>query len=72
LVKKKITGIVNITNNEKVKFSDLFKYLNQIFGKLIIYDLKKEEKLLLSNKILKNSITFRKPMNIKKIVNRLI
>ena len=72
LVKKKFTGIVNITNNEKVKFSDLFKYLNQKFGNLIVYDLKEEEKLLLSNKILKNSITFRKPMNIKKIVNRLI
>ena len=52
IIKKKITGTINISNSETTHLYSLLNYLNNNYGFNIKHFLGKEETLVLSNKLL--------------------
>ena len=70
IIKKKITGIVNISNSQQTHFYKFFNYLISKFNISIEHKMGKEEFLILSNKLLEKKIGKIKFLTIEKIINK--
>ena len=72
LIKKRITGIYNISTKEKTQFTKIFKNLNKKFGNLIIYKSEKKQKLLLSTQLLRRKIKWKNKITTKIIIKKIL
>jgi len=70
IIKKKIIGIVNISNSHQTHFYKFFNYLISKFNISIEHKMGKEEFLILSNKLLEKKIGKIKFLTIEKIINK--
>ena len=72
LIKKKITGIYNISSSETTNFNYLFDFLKKIYGANIEHVRKKNNFLVLSNKLLLKKIGNYKFIKLEEIIKRII
>lgn len=68
ILKKKIIGIVNISNSENTHLYELLSYINKTYNFKINHFLDKEKALVLSNKLLLKKIGNYRFLKIKKII----
>jgi len=71
IIKKKITGTINISNSETTHLYSLLNYLNKNYGFNIKHFLGKEETLVLSNKLLLQKIGKYKFLKVKEILKKI-
>lgn len=70
IIKKKITGTINISNSETTHVYSLLNYLNYNYRFNIKHSLGKEEKLVLSNKLLLKKIGKYKFVKVKEMLKK--
>ena len=71
IIKKKITGVLNISNCEITHLSKLLKYLENKYKFKIIQNLNDPEYLVVSNKLLQKKIGNYKYKSVKKIIDKI-
>lgn len=71
IIKKKITGTINISNSEITHIYSLLNYVNYNYGFNIKHFLGKEKKLILSNKLLVKKIGNYKFIKVKEILKKI-
>ena len=71
IIKRKITGILNISNSEITYLPRFFKYLKRKYKFKIEYNFKHFEYLIISNKLLLRKIGNYKFISMKKIVDKI-
>ena len=70
IIKKKITGVINISTSEVTNIFDLLNYMNKFYKSNIDHFKGKEESLVLSNKFLIKKIGKYNFMNINQILKK--